>query len=122
MVAGVGTILIDPDGGHMATYLASLERLRALGPGTLLPAHGPTIADGPGKLTEYLAHRRMREARVRAALVDDVRTSHEICVVAYADTPQWLWPVAERSVLAHRAKLVEDGDAAELEGGWRRVP
>lgn len=29
MVAGLGTILIDPSGGHMATYLASLERLLA---------------------------------------------------------------------------------------------
>jgi glyoxylase-like metal-dependent hydrolase (beta-lactamase superfamily II) len=64
MVAGVGWILIDPDEGDMAEYLASLERLLARPAGALLPAHGPMIADGPAKLREYLAHRRAREALV----------------------------------------------------------
>ena len=68
MVAGVGTILIDPSEGDMAVYLASLERLLARPPMMLLPAHGPEIADGHRKLSEYLAHRRMREvARRRRA-------------------------------------------------------
>ncbi len=58
MVAGVGTILIDPAGGHMATYLASLEAMLAAGVGALLPAHGPVIDDGPAKLREYLAQWR----------------------------------------------------------------
>src|ERR1043166_6820629 len=62
MVAGVGTILIDPSEGDMALYLASLERLLARPPMTLLPAHGSSIFDGHGKLSEYLAHRRMRES------------------------------------------------------------
>lgn len=121
MVAGVGTILIDPGDGHMATYLASLKRMAGLSPGVLLPAHGPVITDGPGKLAEYVAHRRMREARVRSALADDVRSSREICAVAYADTPSVLWPLAERSALAHLQKLVEDGDAVESAEGWRRA-
>src|SRR6185295_8476991 len=59
MVAGLGTILIDPREGDMAVYLASLERLLARPQMMLLPAHGPAIADGHGKLSEYLAHRRM---------------------------------------------------------------
>ncbi len=121
MVAGVGTILIDPDGGHMATYLASLERLLTVGTGAVLPAHGPAIPDGPAKLREYLAHRRMREARVRAALADAPRPARELCAIAYADTPTLLWPLAERSLLAHLAKLVEDGDAVTVDGGWRRT-
>ncbi len=119
MVAGLGTILIDPSGGHMATYLASLERMIAIGTGALLPAHGPVIADGPGKLREYIAHRLMRERRVRDALGRAPRTAAELCAVAYADTPTFLWPLAERSLLAHLVKLVED-DAAVADGsGWR---
>src|SRR5437868_2582416 len=50
MVAGIGTILIDPSEGDMAVYLASLERLLARPQMTLLPAHGPAIVDGHGKL------------------------------------------------------------------------
>jgi ribonuclease/clavin/mitogillin len=119
MVAGLGTILIDPSGGHMATYLASLAQMLAAGTGALLPAHGPVIADGPAKLREYIAHRNMREARVRAALGDTPKTAAELCAIAYADTPSFLWPLAERSLLAHLVKLVEDGVAVDDASGWR---
>jgi ribonuclease/clavin/mitogillin len=50
MVAGVGTILIDPeDGGDMIAYLASLERMAAAGPRALVPAHGPVQDDPQGR-------------------------------------------------------------------------
>src|SRR5215468_12104143 len=78
MVAGVGTILIDASEGDMAVYLASLERLLARPPMMLLPAHGPALVDGHGKLSEYLAHRRMRESLVVAALRDTPRTLAEL--------------------------------------------
>ena len=117
MVAGLGTILIDPSEGDMAEYLASLERLLARGDGALLPAHGPMIADGPGKLREYLAHRRMRESFVLAALSATPATAAELVARAYADTPRVLWALAERSLLAHLAKLVAEGRAREVASG-----
>ena len=119
LVAGVGTILIDPDDGDMATYLASLERLLASDVGALLPAHGPVIGDGPDKLRGYLAHRRLREERVLAALRPEPRALAPVCAVAYADTPSWLWPLAERSLLAHLDKLVAEGRVAAVDDGWR---
>jgi ribonuclease/clavin/mitogillin len=118
MVAGLGTILIDPGEGDMGEYLASLERLLARPPAALLPAHGPVIPDGPAKLREYLAHRRMREARVAAALSGAPRTVRELLPLAYGDTPLLLWPLAERSLLAHLVKLIRDGKAVERDGGW----
>lgn len=123
MVAGVGTILIDPAEGDMAQYLASLERMLAHGASRLLPAHGPVISDAAGKLREYLAHRRMREARIDAALRDaGVASAAELTRVAYADTPAPLWPIAERSLLAHLKKLADDGRAAtDDDGRWRAL-
>jgi glyoxylase-like metal-dependent hydrolase (beta-lactamase superfamily II) len=121
LVAGIGTILIDPDDGDMATYLASLERLLTADVGALLPAHGPVIDDGPGKLRQYLAHRRMREQRVLDALADAPRPLGPVCADAYADTPSWLWPLAERSLLAHLDKLVAEGRAVADDDGWRRA-
>jgi len=118
MVAGIGTILIDPDEGDMAQYLASLERLRARSARLLLPAHGPPIADGPAKLTEYLAHRRMREDRVLAALTETPRTVAEMLPTTYSDTPRVLWPLAERSLRAHLVKLVREGRVRD-DGGSR---
>lgn len=108
MVAGIGTILIDPSEGDMALYLASLEKLLARPAATLLPAHGPPITDGPAKLREYLAHRRMREEKVAGSLSEAPRTLGELVAIAYADTPRMLWPLAERSLRAHLDKLVND--------------
>ena len=118
MVAGVGTILIDPDEGDMAQYLASLERMRARRATLLLPAHGPPIRDGHGKLTEYLAHRRMREQRVIDALAAP-RTIEQLVEVVYADTPRVLWGLAERSLLAHLAKLEREETARPIDGDRR---
>jgi ribonuclease/clavin/mitogillin len=121
MVAGVGTILIDPDEGDMAQYLASLERMRARDQRVLLPAHGPAIRDGAAKLTEYLAHRRMREQRVIDALSGAPRTTAQLVETVYSDTPRILWGLAERSLLAHLAKLVADGTARHQgDGLWSR--
>jgi ribonuclease/clavin/mitogillin len=91
----------------------------AVGAGALLPAHGPVIADGPAKLREYIAHRLMRERRVRDALGSEPRSVADLCAVAYADTPSLLWPLAQRSLLAHLVKLVEDGVAVDDGSGFR---
>jgi endoribonuclease LACTB2 len=121
MVAGLGTILIDPVEGDMAVYLASLERLLARAPMMLLPAHGPMIPDGHGKLREYLAHRRKRESKVAAALRDRPRGLGELVAEVYDDTPSKLWGLAERSLLAHLVKLARERRATDVGGGrWSR--
>jgi endoribonuclease LACTB2 len=119
MVAGVGTILVDPSEGDMTEYLASLEAMLALAPRRVLPAHGPMIDDAPGKLREYLAHRRMREAKVMAAVERGAAGAKQLVERAYDDTPRMLWPLAERSLLAHLVKLVRDGRVVEDGGVWR---
>ncbi|HUS31716.1 MAG TPA: MBL fold metallo-hydrolase [Kofleriaceae bacterium] len=118
MVAGIGTILIDPSEGDMADYLASLARMLERAPSLLLPAHGPPITDAAGKLREYIAHRTMREDRVVAALTSRADASvDELVPDVYADTPRILWPLAGRSLRAHLDKLVKQGRAREVEPG-----
>ena len=115
MVAGVGTILIDPeDGGDMIAYLASLERMAAARPGALIPAHGPVQDDPEGVLRRYRAHRMMREDRVLAAIQDAPRDLSAVLADAYADTPEALWPLAARSLEAHLRKLVAEGRVRRL--------
>ena len=115
MVAGVGTILIDPeDGGDMIAYLASLERMAAARPGALIPAHGPVQNDPEGVLRRYRAHRMMREDRVLAAIQDAPRDLSAVLADAYADTPEALWPLAARSLEAHLRKLVAEGRVRRL--------
>ncbi len=118
MVSTLSTIVIDPPEGDMARYLASLARLRALRPRTIYPAHGVPTPDGPGKIEEYLAHRREREEKVLAALARG-GTLEEITARAYQDTPPLLRPVAARSCLASLQKLEAEGKARGAEGQWR---
>jgi glyoxylase-like metal-dependent hydrolase (beta-lactamase superfamily II) len=123
MVAGIGTILIDPSEGDMAEYLVSLARLLERSATLLLPAHGPAISDGPGKLREYIAHRTMRENRVLAAVpAGGAAAVDELLPTAYADTPRMLWPLAARSLRAHLDKLVKEARVSEVEPGrWTRL-
>ena len=111
MVAGIGTILIDPLDGHMGQYLESLERLRSLDTQVMIPAHGEPIGQPASRLVAYHEHRLGREAKVAAALSVAAKpsTPEELVPVAYSDTPEFLHGLAERSLIAHLQKLVEDG-------------
>lgn len=120
MVAGEGTILIDPeDGGDMLAYLDSLERLATLGAAQLVPAHGRTFDDPEAVCRHYIEHRLGRERKVVDAMGTESKTLPEILASAYADTPKMLWPLAERSLRAHLDKLVAEGRAHRDEtGAW----
>src|SRR5207245_6359245 len=68
LVAGMGTVVIDPPEGDMLDYLASLRRLLELRPGVIYPAHGPVVPAGAGRLRGYREHRRQREGPAVQAL------------------------------------------------------
>jgi glyoxylase-like metal-dependent hydrolase (beta-lactamase superfamily II) len=108
-VLGRGTSFIDPPDGDLAKYLASLERMLALGPRTIYPGHGPVVLDGDAKLREYLAHRAEREQQVLAALADAPRTVEELVESIYVGYPVEVHPLAARSVTAHLRKLRGEG-------------
>lgn len=123
MVAGVGSILIEPGDGDMVQYLDSLQRMANHAPEGLLPAHGPPIADAQGKLKAYRAHRLMREDKVLAALsaAEGWVSVESLLPVAYDDTPRTLWPLAARAAAAHLLKLVHDGRALRRDELFRRA-
>lgn len=120
MVAGVGTVVIDPDEGDMAEYLRSIARMEALAARALLPAHGPILTEPAAKLDEYRRHRLWREARVVSALARlGEATPAELTVLAYDDVPASVHALAERSLRAHLTKLVSEGRARERDGRFR---
>ena len=110
MVAGVGTIVIDPPEGNMAEYLRQLTRLKELPVGALYPAHGPVIAHGVVKLDEYLAHRAWREAKVLEAVRSFSMPVplEDVVPRAYDDVAAFVWPIAERNTVAILEKLVAE--------------
>ena len=121
LVAGVGTVIIDPPEGDMREYLASLDRLLSARPGAIYPAHGPVVPEGIARLEQYRTHRHEREQRVIAALAaaDGPASPAQLVAGAYPDVKPDLYPLAERSLLAHLIKLVRDGKALETPAGYQ---
>jgi glyoxylase-like metal-dependent hydrolase (beta-lactamase superfamily II)/8-oxo-dGTP pyrophosphatase MutT (NUDIX family) len=109
LVAGFGTIVIDPPEGDMTDYLDSLARLEARRPRTLFVAHGAPFLDGAGKLAEYRRHRLDREGQVLAALADGVTEAAAMVPRIYPEVPPAIVPLAERQVRAHLARLAALG-------------
>jgi len=108
LMAGFGTILIDPPEGHMATYLDSLRRMKALDVTALFPAHGPVMANAKGKIQEYLDHRMDREQKIFAAWQKGLHEPRAIVKEVYTDVAPAMYALAERSVVAHLEKLREE--------------
>ena len=111
------TTVIDPPDGNMADYLDSLDRLDALcaahGVEFILPAHGYVLGTARATIAQLKAHRLAREAKVIAAMQALPEGTLEQWVEhAYADVPPRLWPVAQRSLLAHveRIRMLEPGN------------
>lgn len=114
LVASVGTIVVDPPDGHMATYLRTLEVVRALDARVLVPSHGAPLSPPEPVLRHYVAHRLMREDKIRRALSRVPVALAELTARAYDELDPRLLPLARRAALAHLQKLWEDGEALVL--------
>jgi ribonuclease/clavin/mitogillin len=115
MVATEGTILVEIHDGDMRLYLEQLERLKALGARSALPAHGAPIDDPTALFTHYIRHRLKREQKVLTALRasgPEGATLSELVRTAYDDAPSSIWGIAQMSLEAHLVKLARDGLAS----------
>lgn len=112
MVSGVSMIVVDPPEGDMDDYLGSLAKLAALRPRTLFPGHGPAVKNAEAKLREYIDHRLWREERILEAWNAGRHQPAEMLPTVYDDAPKQAWPLAERQILAHLARLRKHGRIA----------
>lgn len=116
MVAGVGTIVLDPPDGDLGLYLHHLDRLRALQPRVLLPAHGPALTEPALLLDTYIAHRHMRTEQVRQALLlREPAAPEDLVPLIYPELAPFMQAVAARQVLCHLRWLCVQGEAQEIE-------
>jgi glyoxylase-like metal-dependent hydrolase (beta-lactamase superfamily II) len=113
------TVYIPPNlQGDLADYLASLERVRALQPARLLPAHGPVIEDPDAVLQAYLEHRHEREEQILAALRVGDASPDVLVPLIYGGLTDSLLQVARETVLAHLLKLEREGRALRRGDSW----
>ena len=93
----------------MHEYLQSLERMLVLpNLSVIFGGHGPAIANPYAKIDEYIAHRLDRERKILQAVHDGVTTPKDIVASVYTDVPSNAHAMAERAVLAHLEKLIDD--------------
>jgi glyoxylase-like metal-dependent hydrolase (beta-lactamase superfamily II) len=71
MMGGLDTALVAPPEGNLRQYLASLEKLRALNPRQIQPAHGPPFDDPQTAIAHYIEHRETRLQQVRDAVAQN---------------------------------------------------
>ena len=101
-ILGRGTTMLDYPDGTLGDYLATLDRLEALGPATVLPAHGPVLSSVAAIARDYRTHRHERLDQIRAALgrLGRDATAGEVAEAVYADVVPSVRRAAETSVAA----------------------
>lgn len=109
MILGEGTTAIFPPDGDMGEYLASLERLRALSPTRIYPAHGPVRDDAIEWIDSYIHHRRLREEQILGVLRDGDAGIAVLREAIYPDLHPALCVAAEGQLLAHLLHMESDG-------------
>ena len=93
----------------LSDYMRSLELLARYRPGTICPGHGPVVTEGARRIQSYLAHRRLREQQVLAAVEAGFATIDDIVSYVYPrNLRRELREAAARNVLTHLAKLARD--------------
>lgn len=124
-VLGLGTAVFE----DLSEYLSSLEKMKGLFSGRAYPGHGPPLADGPAKITEYIRHRRQREDQVVQTLrskraeveasESNTWTPMELVKIIYSDVPETLHPAAAGGVTQILHKLQDEGKVSTEGGRWR---
>jgi glyoxylase-like metal-dependent hydrolase (beta-lactamase superfamily II) len=101
-ILGRGTTMLDYPDGTLGDYLNTLDRLEALGPATVLPAHGPVLPSLADTAQSYRNHPLERLAQIRAALDHLGRDAAvgDVTDVVYADVDPSVRRAAETSVAA----------------------
>lgn len=117
-VKGTTVVIPATSGGDLGAYLRSLERVLALEPARLLPAHGPVIDDPVALLRSYLDHRHEREQQVLDALRAGDDTAAAITSRLYTGLRDALVPMARESVTSHLLKLERDGRVRRHGDAW----
>jgi glyoxylase-like metal-dependent hydrolase (beta-lactamase superfamily II) len=118
-----GSVLIASSrGGDLSAYLASVERVLALEPRLLLPAHGPAVTDPMPVLHATIAHRRQRHTQVLDAVRRGCETVPAIAESIYDGLSPALTAAARENVRAHLETLARDGLITGITGErWRPV-
>lgn len=106
LIQGVGTVVISPPEGHMATYFNTLEKIIEMNPNVIIPSHGIAFG-GIGYLQKALDHRRIREKQVISCIERNL-TMEQMIAEIYPTLPKKYSKLAEVNINSHLQKIHEE--------------
>lgn len=117
-----GRVVILPPDGHMGDYFRTLDRLAGLDLQALAPAHGQLMYEPAQVIASFRRHRQEREQQIVELLTREHRQDiASLTTTIYPQLTDSMKGMAERQVAAHLQHLVEQGQADEAQGGFRRL-
>ena len=108
-VMGWSTSIVSPPDGDMASYMESLDKLKARSDKVYWPTHGPSIEEPLHYVDALIEHRLEREEQIVSCIEGGIHKISEMVPEMYSGTPKHMHPAAERSVLASMANLLKKG-------------
>lgn len=119
MLSTLSSLIIHPDDGDLALYVASLQRLKTFPTRLLLPAHGGPTTKAMAVLDETITHRAQREKQLVEALGQRPRTVEELAMDLYRGFPESVLKLARWQIHAGLIKLEREGRVTRNETRWR---
>jgi glyoxylase-like metal-dependent hydrolase (beta-lactamase superfamily II) len=99
----------------LVTYLASLERTRAMELSLVLPGHGRPITDHVALIDERFRMHRRRAEKIHRLIAAEPRTAHEIAQELWGNVAVTQAYLTLSEVLGHVDLLLQDGRVSEHE-------
>ena len=115
---GVYWAVVVPPDGDMATYMASLDKLRARDDRVYYPAHGPPVTRPRQYVRGLVGHRLQREKQILRLVGEQPRDIPDIVANAYPGLDPRLVAAAGGSVYAHLLDLQARGLVDRQEDRW----
>ncbi len=107
--------LAGPRPQALLTYMASLEKTRAMELSLVLPGHGAPISDHAALIDERFRMHHRRAAKIRKLIEVEPRTAHEIAQELWGNVAVTQAFLTLSEVLGHADLLLQDGSVVEEE-------
>ncbi len=115
LLTATGSTWVGQPEGDVSDYLASLDRLEALGATVLGPGHGDPVTHPAARIQAVRAHRLDREAEILRVL----ENPHSLTALldrVYPDVSSTLRRAAEGTLRAHLSRLLREGRVVAITG------
>jgi glyoxylase-like metal-dependent hydrolase (beta-lactamase superfamily II) len=115
------TSVVSPPDGNMTDYCHSLQLLIERNDRLYLPGHGPTLEMPNRFVRAVLAHRIAKENNILDRLSAVSMTSSDLTDILHKHAEPRLKRAAERTIVAHLAKLAREGRVRQVDDLWELV-